>query len=78
MNPFPIIVPVIAATLAMALGLCGWQLLKANQRIGALQQAMDTCTIRLKDLNNAHKERDKVDGQNRALPDDALFDGLLK
>ena len=78
MNPIPVILPVIAATLVMALGLCGWQLLKANQHIGALQQAMDTCTTRLKDLNNAHKERDKVDGQNRALSDDALFDGLLK
>lgn len=78
MNPLAVIVPVVAASLAMSTGICGWQLLKANQRVGVLQQSLDTCTTRLKQLNEAHRERDRIDGQNRALPDDALFDGLLK
>ena len=78
MNPLSVLVPVVAASLAMSTGICGWQLLKANRQIGVLQQSLDTCTTRLKDLNNAHRERDKIDGQNRALPDDQLFDGLLK
>lgn len=78
MNPLAVLVPVIAATLAMSTGITGWQLLKANRELGAAKQSLDTCTTRLKDLNNAHRERDRIDGQNRALPDDALFDGLLR
>lgn len=78
MNPLSIIAPVAVAVLVMALALCGWQLLQANKKLGFAEQSLATCTTRLKELNNAHRERDRIDGQNRALPDDALFDGLLK
>jgi type II secretory pathway pseudopilin PulG len=78
MNPLPVLIPVALATLLTALAITGWMLVRAEQRIGALQQAMNTCTTRLKELNDAHRERDQIDGKNRALPDNELFDGLLR
>ena len=78
MNPFPVLIPVALATLLTALVITGWMLVRAEQRVGALQQAMNTCTTRLKELNEAHRERDKIDGQNRALSDDDLFRNLLR
>jgi glycerol dehydrogenase-like iron-containing ADH family enzyme len=68
----------IGGILAIALAVAGWQLKVSWQDAGKYQQALTTCTTRLTELNNAHKERDKIDGQNRALSDDALFSGLLK
>jgi hypothetical protein len=68
----------VGGILAIALAVAGWQLRSAWESEGKYQQALTTCTTRLTELNNAHKERDKIDGQNRALSDDALFLGLLK
>ncbi|CAB4165239.1 hypothetical protein UFOVP833_39 [uncultured Caudovirales phage] len=49
---------------------------RAYERNGALETSLKTATTRLTEINNAMRDRDKVDGQNRALSDDALFDGL--
>ncbi len=56
----------------------GWLLKQSYERNGALETSLKTATTRLTEINNAMRERDKVDGANRALSDDALFDGLLK
>ena len=77
--PSPLaIVGILAGVLGLALSLAVWQLNVAWTNSGKYQQALNTCTVRLKELNDAHKERDQIDGKNRALPDDKLFDGLLK
>ena len=56
----------------------GYLLKRSYEANGALQTALKTATTRLTEINDAQKERDKVDGTVRALPDDKLFDGLLK
>jgi hypothetical protein len=76
-SPFAVL-GIVAGVLGLALGAAVWQLNVAWTNSGKYQQALDTCVIRLKELNDAHKERDQIDGQNRALPDDKLFDGLLR
>jgi hypothetical protein len=76
-SPFAV-VGIVAGVLGLALGAAVWQLNVAWTNSGKYQQALDTCTTRLKELNDAHKERDQIDGQNRALPDDKLFGGLLR
>ena len=76
-SPFAV-VGIVAGVLGLALGAAVWQLNVAWTNSGKYQQALDTCTTRLKELNDAHKERDQIDGQNRALPDDKLFNGLLR
>ena len=76
-SPFAV-VGIVAGVLGLALGAAVWQLNVAWTNSGKYQQALDTCVIRLKELNDAHKERDQIDGQNRALPDDKLFGGLLR
>jgi hypothetical protein len=73
----------LTTILGAAAGLCllaaigtGYLYTKSLERNGKLEQALTTATTRLKEINDAHRERDKVDGANRALPDDKLFDGL--
>ncbi len=77
----PFVSPVIlavGAVLLLAVGGEGFLLKRSYEAQGALQTALTTATYRLKEINEAQKERDKVDGTVRALPDDKLFDGLLK
>jgi len=56
----------------------GYMLKQSYERTGALETALKTATTRLTEINNAMRDRDRVDGANRALSDDQLFDGLLK
>lgn len=76
-SPFAI-VGIVAGVLGLALAASVWQLNVAWTRNGKLQQSLDTCVTRMKELNDAHRERDQIDGKNRALPDDQLFNNLLR
>ncbi len=58
-------------------GVEGYLLKTAYEKQGALQQSNDAMAQRLKEINDVHKEMDKIHGTNNALPDDKLFDGLL-
>lgn len=55
----------------------GWLLKNAYEKQGALQTSLNTATARLKEINDVHKEMDKVHGTNNAKSDDDLFNGLL-
>ena len=70
------IIYAVAGASLLALAGTGWLLKNSYERNGKLEGALTTVTVRLKELNDAHRERDKIDGANRALPDDKLFDGL--
>lgn len=74
-SPLTIVAAVAGLALLAAAGL-GFLLKGAYERNGKLEASLKTATERLTELNNAHKERDKIDGATRALPDDKLFDGL--
>ena len=77
--PSPLaLVGIAAGVLGLMLAASVWQLNVAWTKNGKLQQSLDTCVTRMKELNDAHRERDQIDGKNRALPDDKLFDGLLR
>ncbi len=65
----------LAIAIAASIGM-GWLLKSSYERNGKLGESLKTATTRLTELNNAHKDRDAVDGTNRALPDDKPFDGL--
>lgn len=70
------IIAVVAAASLIALAGAGFLLKRSYERNGALATSLKTATTRLTEINNAMRERDKVDGANRALSNDALFDGL--
>ena len=72
-----IILVILVAVGAAGTGGSLYFLLKEHEKNGALQQSLNTATERLKEINNVHKEMDKVHSTNNALPDDKLFDGLL-
>lgn len=55
----------------------GFLLKRSYEANGALQTSLNTATARLKEINDVHREMDKVHGTNNALPDDKLFDSLL-
>lgn len=56
----------------------GYLLKRSYERNGELKTALDVATKRLAEINQAQKERDAIHDTNIALPDDVLFDGLLK
>lgn len=70
------ILGIACAVLVGTLAVSGYMLKSSYERNGKLEASLKTATERLTELNNAHKERDKIDGTTRALPDDKLFDGL--
>jgi hypothetical protein len=74
MIPIPAILGI--AALVLSLGASLYALKSSYESNGKLQVALTTATTRLTEINNAVKERDKIDGTIRALPDDKLFDGL--
>ena len=77
--PSPLaLVGIAAGVLGLMLAASVWQLNVAWTKNGKLQQSLDTCITRMKELNDAHRERDQTDSKNRALPDNQLFDGLLR
>lgn len=55
----------------------GYLLKRSYEARGALQSSLNSATARLKEINDVHREMDKVHGTNNALPDDKLFDSLL-
>lgn len=70
--------PTAIFALVVALATSMFLLKRAYERTGSLKASLETCTTRMVEMNNVRKERDSVDGRNRALGDDALYDGLLK
>lgn len=72
------IATIVGFVLVLALAGSLYALKGSYEQNGKLQTALTTATTRLKEINDAIKERDKLEGTNRALPDDQLFDGLLK
>ena len=56
----------------------GWLLKGSYERNGKLEASLKTATERLVEINSALKEKDKIHGTNTTLPDDVLFDNLLK
>lgn len=55
----------------------GYLLKQSYEKQGALQTALDTATLRLKETNDALRAMDKIHQTNNAKSDDSLFDGLL-
>ncbi len=72
-----IILLIVSGVIGVAAVGEGYLLKRSYEQNGALQTALDTATTRLQQINTAQKERDAIHGTNLALPDDALFDGLL-
>ncbi len=72
-----LILVIVAGVGFAGVGVEGYLLKRSYEQNGALQTALDTATTRLQQINTAQKERDAIHGTNLALPDDALFDGLL-
>ena len=68
---------VVVAVVGLGAAGEGWLLKSAYEKQGALQSSLNTATTRLKEINDVHREMDKVHGTNNALPDDKLFDSLL-
>ncbi len=55
----------------------GVLLKRSYEAQGALQSSLNTATQRLKEINDVHKEMDKVHRTNNALSDEQLFNSLL-
>ena len=72
------IISIVAAVAILAAAGMGWLLKNSYEANGALKTSLTAATTRLKEINDVHKEMDKVHGTNNALPDDKLFDGLLQ
>lgn len=76
MNVTVILVIALGASLA---GLAGTGILLKNsyERNGALEASNTALVNKVQEINNVLKQVDKTHSTNVALPDDALFDGLL-
>ena len=72
------IIYAVAGASLIALASMGWLLKGSYERNGKLEASLKTATERLVEINSALKEKDRVHGTNTALPDDVLFDNLLK
>ncbi len=55
----------------------GYLLKKSYQANAVLQASNDAMAAHIKQVNDVMKEVDKTHATNLALPDDALFNGLL-
>ncbi len=58
-------------------GVEGYLLKKSWQQNATLQASNDAMAAHIKQVNDVLKEVDKTHATNLALPDDALFSGLL-
>ncbi len=72
-----VIILIVGGILSAGVAGEGFLLKRSYEANGALQSSLNTATARLKEINDVHKEMDKVHGTNNALPDDKLFDSLL-
>lgn len=68
---------VVIVALGWLAGFEGYALKKSYETNGALKISVLELKQRIKEINDAQRELDKVHNTNRALPDDKLFDGLL-
>lgn len=72
-----LVILVVGGILAAGVAGEGVLLKRSYEANGALQSSLTTATNRLKEINDVHREMDKVHSTNNALSDDKLFDGLL-
>jgi hypothetical protein len=77
MPSLSLILIVLAGVGFAGVGVEGYLLKKSYQQNAALQASNDAMSAHIKQVNDVLKEVDKTHATNLALPDDALFDGLL-
>ena len=77
MPSLTVILVVLAGVGFAGVGVEGYLLKRSWQQAAALQASNDAMQAHIKLTNDVLKEVDKTHATNLALPDDALFNGLL-